>query len=372
MIATSPLDQFRAAVMADVRAQAYLAEPEEAAAFEARALGWAAAQGITLAAPELAPPPGAVPCFMPHWPPPGWLPTRVAADPEPRLHWLHFAGNSPNQPFFDDAVRQVSGRPFNQLFGMATPVAPPSERLKAPSGLIFHMSRCGSTLVSQMLGAAAGNIAISEAPAIDALLRHPFADPDAHADALRALAHAYGRGAQHLFVKLDAWHTRALPLLRHAFPQTPWVFLYRDPVEVLVSHLRQRGGHTVPGIVPLEWFGLTPEDALQPERDFIAGILAQTCGAVIERDQGGGLLVNYAELPDALFTRILPHFGIAPDAEARAAMEAAAVRDSKAPIMRFRADRHAKQREADADLRAVAARHLGPVYAALEARRGAA
>jgi hypothetical protein len=369
MIATSPLDRFRAAVLADAQAQAFLAEPEEAAAFEARALRWAAGEGIALAGGDLAPPRDPTPRFMPDWPPPGWLPFRFLADPEPRLDWLHFAGKSPNQPFFEDAVRQVSGRPFNQLFRVATPVTQPPEPLKAPSGLIFHMSRCGSTLVSQMLGAAAGHVAISEAPPIDALLQHDFPNPDAHVDALRAMFHAYGRGAQHLFVKLDAWHTRALPLLRRAFPDTPWIFLYRDPVEVLVSHLRQRGGHTVPGIVPPEWFGLTPEDTLQPERDFIAHILAQTCRAALKSDRDGGLLVNYAELPEALFARILPHFGVAPDPEARDAMEAAAARNSKAPATRFRPDGETKQREADPDLRAVAERHLGRIYAALEARR---
>jgi hypothetical protein len=43
-------------------------------------------------------------------------------------------------------------------------------------------------------------------------------------------------GETRLFLKLDCWHMRDLPLFRRAFPNTPWVFLYRDPVEVLVSH----------------------------------------------------------------------------------------------------------------------------------------
>lgn len=373
MIATSPtpLDQFRDAVMADAGAQQYLAEPYDPAEFEARALAWAATQGIALTATDLTEGKRRAPAPQTDWPPRDWLPVRFSSTPEPAIDWLHFAGISPNAPFFEDAIREASARPFNRLFRTATPIASFLGRTspRVPTGLIFHMSRCGSTLVSQMLGAVPGHVSISEAPALDALIRCSFADPETHADALRGLVHAHCRGADKLFLKLDSWHTRALPLLRQAFPDTPWIFLYRDPVEVIVSHLRQRGAQTVPGMVPLEWFGLLPEDAHLPERVFIARMLERICGAVIENDQENGLLVNYAELPEAFFDRVLPHFGIAPDAAARAAMTAAAGNHSKTPGIRFHADAQAKQRAADAELRAIAERYLAPVFAALEARR---
>ncbi len=385
MIATppTPLDTFRAAVMADHAAQALLAEPFDPAVFEARAIAWAAARGITLSPQDLAgcgrPDPigmfrfTAAPRMQDEWPPEGWLPVGFVHGPEPAIQWFHFAGISPSTPFFEDAVLEAGGRPFNRLFRTATPLRSLVGRadLRAPSGLVFHMSRCGSTLVSQMLGAAPGHVSISETSVLDALIQHPFEDPDTHADALRALVHAYGRGAGHLFLKLDSWHTRALPLLRRAFPDTPWIFLYRDPVEVLVSQLRQRGAQTVPGIVPLDWFGFAPEDAHLPERTFIARVLERTCNAVIEHGGGKGMLVNYAELPDAFFDRILPHFGLEPEAPARRAMEIAATRYSKAPTAGFTADGDAKQREADPELRAAADRYVAPVFAELEAARAA-
>lgn len=383
MIATppTPLDTFRAAVMADRAAQAHLAEPYDPAVFEARALAWAAAQGMALTAQDLAgcgrPDPigmfrfTASPVTQADWPSDAWLPVGFASAPEPAVQWFHFSDISPSTPFFEDAVLAAAGRPFNRLFRTTTPLAAFAGRpgLRAPSGFVFHMSRCGSTLVSQMLGAAAGHVSISETSVLDSVIRHPFADPDTHADALRALVHAYGRGAGHLFIKLDSWHARALPLLRRAFPDTPWIFLYRDPVEVLVSQLRMRGAQTVPGIVPLEWFGLAPEDAHLPERSFIARVLERTCRAIIEHGQGKGLVVNYAELPGAFFERILPHFGIAPEPAQRASMESAATRYSKDPGTTFTADGDAKQREADPALRAVADRYVAPVFAELEALR---
>lgn len=386
MIATppNPLDQFRDAVMTDRAAQAYLAEPYDPAVFEAHALDWAAARGLPLTAADLSesarPDPigmyrfSAAPVTQADWPGEGWLPVGFAHGAEPAIQWFHFAGISPSTPFFEDAVRQAAGLPFNRLFRAATPLTSflGCTGLRAPSGFVFHMSRCGSTLVSQMLGAAPGHVSISETSVLDSLIQHPFDDPEAHADALRALVHAYGRGAEHFFIKLDSWHTRALPLLRRAFPDTPWIFLYREPVEVLVSQLRLRGAQTVPGIVPLEWFGFAPEDAHLPERIFIARVLERTCRAVLDHGGGDGLLINYAELPGAFFSRILPHFGIVPEPAARDAMEKAGGRYSKAPDVSFAADGEAKRREADPELHATADRCIAPVFAELEALRTAA
>ena len=40
----------------------------------------------------------------------------------------------------------------------------------------------------------------------------------------------------------DALPSKQLPLFRAAFPKTPWIFIYRDPVEVMVSLLRKPSG----------------------------------------------------------------------------------------------------------------------------------
>ena len=50
----------------------------------------------------------------------------------------------------------------------------------------------------------------------------------------------------------------SLGTVRRAFPDVPWVFLFREPVQVLASHLRQRGAHMVPGAIDPALFGLDP------------------------------------------------------------------------------------------------------------------
>ncbi len=63
-------------------------------------------------------------------------------------------------------------------------------------------------------------------------------------------------GETRLFLKLDCWHVRDLPLFRRAFLKTPWVFLYREPVEAAGLHLRRRGVQMIPELVPSARLGL--------------------------------------------------------------------------------------------------------------------
>src|SRR6266542_3419017 len=81
----------------------------------------------------------------------------------------------------------------------------------SPSGFIFHMSRCGSTLISQMLAALPQNIVISEAGPIDSLLRTNFHDPSFADDrrpiwfawVVSALGQRRSGQEQHFFIKFN-------------------------------------------------------------------------------------------------------------------------------------------------------------------------
>ena len=73
---------------------------------------------------------------------------------------------------------------------------------------------------------------------IDSAVQLAATGRDASAALLRAMIAAFtgrlGGENRHCVVKLDSWHVLALPLFRRAFPQVPWVFLYRDPIDVMV------------------------------------------------------------------------------------------------------------------------------------------
>jgi hypothetical protein len=240
------------------------------------------------------------------------------------------------------------------------------------------MSRCGSTLVSQMLAALPSNIVVSEASPIDTVVQANRWRPDLNEDRqalwLNSIIGALGQkrsgNEQRYFVKLDCWHTLALPLFRRAFPAVPWVFLYRDPVEVLVSQLRIPGTQMIPGGFGPDLYGLERSYGPGTAEDYYAQVLAKVVEPIVQHySGGGGLLVNYRQLPDAFFTAILPHFGVACGEADRAAMTQAARFDAKSPGFEFESDSGSKQQAATPIARAAAQRWLGDLYRRLEALR---
>ncbi|HEX4695933.1 sulfotransferase [Sphingomonas sp.] len=382
----SPIDRLRVLVLGDPSLQDDLAAIDDRLDFAAAAATAAAQAGLTIDPADIAAacrhdPAGiarfdATPPTETAWPPLAWLPSAlVPTVAGPAVDWAYFGAMPLTDPFFEDTRRRTNWRPLNQLCRVRTPLnalasaMPPGEQC-APDALIFHMSRCGSTLVSQMLAAVPTNVVVSEAAPLDAVIQLAHTNPDLPADhrieLIRAMASALGRdrfGKRARFViKLDSWHTLALPLIRAAFPGTPWIFLFRDPVEVMVSHKRIHGSQMVQGMMPPGFYGFD-DSALIPADEFAARALAAVCGAAIEhRGAGGGMFVDYASLPDAVEERILPHFGIVPTDAERATMRAATARDAKATNSTFSPDSRGKQDEASDAVRALADQHLAAIH----------
>jgi hypothetical protein len=390
----SALDSFRGLTLADEALQTQLGSLKEPERFIELAVRAAASHGVALSREELKAalrpdPPGIErwrdpPATFARWPGKHWLPTHVAASPEGRLSvdWTYFGESRLSEPFFEMSALRAAQRPFNLLCRYRTNLDHFLENAAlddslAPAGFIFHESRCGSTLVAQMLAAVAQNVVVSEAGPLDAIVqlkgRWPGLSISQQVGYLTAMAAALGRrrfgDERRFFLKLDCWHAMALPLFRQAFPSTPWVFLYREPVEILVSQMRQRGLQTVPGAMPSRLYAIEGGETM-PGEDYCARVLEQTCAAVVDHfDLGGGLLVNYDDLPDAVFTKISPHFGNAFGECERAAMLGAARRNAKAPHQEFASDKADKQRLATESIRVVARRRLAQSYAKLEAMR---
>jgi hypothetical protein len=368
---------------------------ESIESFARAAAGAGASHGVEVAADAIQAAVEAVPAFLgPQAPvplvrtdeaPAGWLPVGLFQGPQgPMVSWRHFGETPLSDAFFETTVRLAMVRPMTRFMGLATLLEALPETVArrgpvVPDGLIFHMSRCGSTLVSQMLAANGEDLVVSEAGAIDQLVMLerllPGSPPDRYAAWLRAGVMAFAQAGatrpRRFFLKLDAWHALALPLFRRAFPDTPWVFLYREPLEVMVSQARARGPQLVPALFPPSTLGLDPSLA-DDEDDYAALVLARVCEAAADAVADGGMLVNYARLPHAVFDRILPHFGIDPDPGERAAMMAAARFDVKQTGVTFVADGEGKRREVSEAMAAVVARRLGPVHAKLERLRQAA
>lgn len=128
----------------------------------------------------------------------------------------------------------------------------------APSGFIFHMSRCGSTLLGNVLNRSPRHCAINQpGPLQDGFWtalsndwRNPSmatgdrAEDEARREILRHLVRAIlrQRSEEHLygFIKFRSWSILFIDFIQEAFPDVPCLFMYRDPIDVLASVIQKK------------------------------------------------------------------------------------------------------------------------------------
>ncbi|WP_019990035.1 hypothetical protein [Rudanella lutea] len=205
----------------------------------------------------------------------GWIPTALVPNsPELYCRWQWVGGHPFDAPFFDETLRRCLSEPQNsgryQTLSTLDSLVEMAQSLAAvePTAFIFHVSRCGSTLLSQLLCLDQTNIVLSEMPLLDELLflpkRHPQLTPDQQETYIRAVLTLVGQPRtgheKRLFVKLDSWHAYYYDLIRRFFPTTPIVLLYRSPEAVIASQRKHRGMHAVPALLPPYLFGLKPDE----------------------------------------------------------------------------------------------------------------
>ncbi len=338
------LEEFRRFVMGDEAVRSELVGMEDRRALVARVVALGNERGFNLHEGDVDAGFRADPLRLKEVPSmigPGatWMPVKARY---PEADWLYTGGNPFTAPFYEDSVRRAQMKPFAALFRVTAPL-PPIGNAVPPKGLIFHISRCGSTLVSQMLAAVPRLRVASEPASFDEVLRSELSD-DLKIDGLRRIAYALGD-----VIKLDAWHIHQFLLIRAAFPETPWIFVWRDPVEVLVSHLRMPGMQTVPGVIDPGMMGLNPNNITQLTRaGWCASVIGSFCRRGLSvRDEPKGMFIDYRQLPEAAIGRLAEHFGLGASPEELELMRRAGMRDAKNPASEFSPDTAKKQQEAE-------------------------
>lgn len=267
---------------------------------------------------------------------PNWLPIRAALRPDGLLVALRdIKPHELRDAFMQETVARLSGA--DQLLQVSRadllkPVTGPQ-----PAGLVFHVARCGSTLVSQTLKQFDGVTVYAEPLPFNEVLLPPHAGSRAEmVGALRALGAALARHAGGPFIiKFSSWNTLFCDLLVEAFPATPWALCLRNPAEVAVSLLRETPGWLRESEQPAQRLArvVDPEATARSREEYLARLYGAFCDAANRLDRQLGLLVDYKDLPTAIPDRLVPHFSLPPvDARLRARLLDAAKGYSKAPI----------------------------------------
>jgi len=188
-----------------------------------------------------------------------------------------------------------------------------------PSGFLFHISRCGSTLTGKALARSPRHLVINQGAPLQrgfwATITHDWAqevEPSAeNLKAFRNLVLAMTRRRlpeeERAFIKFISWNTLYMDFALRAFPQMPALFLYREPVEVIASVLRETSavvwakGRPQAGFLSgLDW---RATEAMS-EVEYLAHCFARYLGFAAQMKDRVGLL-NYVDIKPENFAAIL-------------------------------------------------------------------
>lgn len=221
-----------------------------------------------------------------------------------------------------------------------------------PSGFVFHESRVGSTLVANSLTALSPDAhrVFSESDPINEALKAcqgvlSTCDVDVNAALLRDVVYLMGRtnnaAEKRMFFKVSSIGSKHIDLMQYTFPEVPWIFVYRDPVQTMMSHLdpkkikeMEKKGIRGTKAVCLRSRKNPPKDLVSlaeelsdnrnvnglNDEEFCALHLASLCISALKQMQdenSKGIAVEYDNLVDKLIKKIIPvHFGVSIDNEA--------------------------------------------------------
>lgn len=181
----------------------------------------------------------------------GWVPVKIAVNSgELAFLWMDFSSVEISDPFFRQTVEKMARMGAKTKTSNVQELIDAGSRLPTvqPSCLIFHVSRCGSTLLSNALRAAGNCIALSEPKVITDLFhvshRLPASAQKSRNQILQSVVNLYAAcQGQHrnVVIKLASWNLLSLQHFREIWPQTPCILMIRDPAEVIVSNLKPGG-----------------------------------------------------------------------------------------------------------------------------------
>jgi hypothetical protein len=290
-----------------------------------------------------------------------WVPYKLFVNQGiPHCQWLYTGDQPYDDPFFDDTIGRCKSLSFNsQRYKVVStvdvlPQWAAQVPAASPAAFIFHVSRCGSTLIAQLFGLQPQHIVLAEVPFFDQLLRLPYQQPATDTDllqqALMASLQLYGHqrtGLEtHLFLKTDSWHLCFYQQLRQLYPTVPFILLYRSPDEVMRSQRKERGKQAVQGVLEPAIFGFDASIIHRYSFDeYMAKVLECyfTHMQAIATTDSNTLLVNYNEPLMEMMERVAAFAGVVVSEEEKAAMQQRSHFHAKHPGQVFNEPKVAEQ-----------------------------
>lgn len=274
-----------------------------------------------------------------------WLPRSYRVRSQ-RLAWC-LPDGAPAEPFHDEYLSRCwQNTTLNQLIAPRTSLkalAMCAQRVPRaqPAGFIFHLSRCGSTLLSGCLSELDEAVVFSESPVLTEVLVDPALSPHdkrAHVQCLIDLKAALFPGRR-VVVKWNAWDIFHAQLLRGEYPAVPAVGLVRDPVEILASHHAQAGRHmsgdpSLATVAPV--FQMSAAASVLEHRIGVLHGLMEAMHALAATH--GMPCIDYRQLNSGTVQQVAAMFALRCDTQGQRRIALRMQRNAKLPALRFEPD----------------------------------
>ena len=250
-----------------------------------------------------------------------------------RVTLLDLCGADYREPFFHLTIERARRERPNllslELDQEAFLEAARLEPGRQPDGFIFHVGRCGSTLLANMLSAPDEHLVVKESTAVNTLMNGLVTAADeqqlSEREALMTAALPFmfrpSRGAERrLLFKFTSWNCRLAASLMRLFPRSPAVFLYRSAFQTVGSMVAEPSGWgnllTRPRAIQARYFPSLAELATEQPIS-AAGFYAHSWRSAVEAALSlpaeRVLVVDYGDLTgrsSAVLGRVLEHFGL--------------------------------------------------------------
>jgi hypothetical protein len=300
-----------------------------------------------------------------------WIPAEITLEPVEQVKWrkraatgerrtpIHHFGANRDEEVFTDL----------EILLKYSALRPP----KRPNGFIFHLSRSGSTAVANALSQVDGHLVYTELGSINTLLES--VNNSQNDERLRALILALGPPEKEIhqsyFFKFTSWNTVYLDRLLRIFPEVPWIFMYRDPVEVLVSTSRKPPAWMKSPSTLRPLLGPVEESSLESPEVTWTLILEKICESVIRNINDKAVLINYNQVKSLDWRSLTRHFELpCSDGEIELMKSGLSYYSKDFEIKRnFEDDSAEKQQAATMAIHELSDRHLKNYYLELERRR---
>lgn len=305
------------------------------------------------------------------------------------IYWIDFGEARLEEPFFHQTLYRLMERkpPAAEILtgakellrrAMSTPGV-------TPAGIIFHVSRCGSTLLAAGLRRDPCVTVFAEAPPIGSLLTQstlafkagpPGGLPDIARPLVNAVVSLFANhhGTCKAIIKCHPANLLEVDYIRAIWPAVPFVVLTRNPVEVMVSNHLDPSGWVRARHVPIgtqSLFGWAAQETNEMTlEDYMAMGLREFFQKAIGLGDQHCLHVDYEDIDENMIRAVARRFGLSTEAFNSSETQALWRLDAKDPAKTraFEPDAQRKQAAASPAIREAAERWAAEPYAVLRAR----